>query len=328
MMFSLRRYNKQDKTIWDDFLKTAKNGSFLFYRDFMEYHSDRFDDHSLLIFKENKLIAIVPANKKDNKLISHQGLSYGGLILSDAIKFGETAQVFSVVLTYLNKAGISAWIIKNIPRIYHQRPSDEIDWIMFKSGARLFRRDLAMVIDTSSDRLPYQERRKRAIKKVLKSQIKLSEGYHELRPFWEKVLTPNLLEKYGVSPVHSIAEIELLASRFPENIKQHVIYLNGEPVAGCTMFLNKNVAHAQYISSTKIGRDSGCLDYIFDHLIKVEYSGYRYFDFGICNEREGQVINKGLLEWKEGFGARPITHDFYEVKTDEAHLLDNAYIFS
>ena len=61
-------------------MATAKNSTFLFHRDFMDYHQDRFDDYSLLIFKKEKLIAVFPANKIDEILYSHQGLSYGGLV--------------------------------------------------------------------------------------------------------------------------------------------------------------------------------------------------------------------------------------------------------
>jgi hypothetical protein len=151
----------------------------------------------------------------------------------------------------------------------------------------------------------------------------LKKGFEEIAPFWTEVLVPNLLSKHGVAPVHTLKEIELLASKFPENIQQHSIYLDGKIVAGCTMFLNNTVAHAQYISGTDIGRDIGCLDYLFDFLIKDEYVNYNYFDFGICNEQDGVLINKGLLDWKEGFGARTICHDFYQINTSEYNKLNN-----
>ena len=52
----------------------------------MEYHKDRFDDYSLMIFNvNNKLVAILPAHKVDSVLYSHQGLTYGGLVLSSKV---------------------------------------------------------------------------------------------------------------------------------------------------------------------------------------------------------------------------------------------------
>ena len=43
---------------WNEFVKHAKNATFLFHRDFMEYHSSRFQDFSLLIYRKNKLVAV------------------------------------------------------------------------------------------------------------------------------------------------------------------------------------------------------------------------------------------------------------------------------
>ena len=291
----------------------------------MEYHSDRFLDYSLLVYDEKKLIAAVPANFFDKILISHQGLSYGGIVLHDQVRLAETAAVVKAVMEYLYSHDIPLWVIKIIPRMYHTRPSDDLDWILFKLNAKLTRRDTALAVDNLAARLPYQERRKRSIKKAFNCNIEIKNGFTEIAPFWTDVLIPNLMSKHGTAPVHTIEEIELLASRFPKNIVQHTIYLDGVIVAGTTMFLNNDVAHAQYISGTELGRNAGCLDFLFDHIIREEYKEYRYFDFGICNENGGLFINKGLLDWKEGFGARTISHDFYEMKTSNYALLDNIY---
>lgn len=322
-MLSVERYSEEHKSLWDSFIGESKNQSFLFRRDFMDYHADRFTDYSLMIYDENKLVAVVPANLKDDQLISHQGLSYGGIVLDNQIRLSETIDVIKAVLEYLNKQDILTWMIKLIPRMYHIRPADELDWILFKLSAKLIRRDTALAIDNQATHLAYQERRRRSIKKAAKRSIQLRKGFEEIAPFWTEVLVPNLLAKHGVAPVHTLEEIKLLASRFPENVQQHTIYLDDTIVAGCTMFLNSTVAHAQYISGTDIGRDAGCLDFLFDYLIKEEYIKYNYFDFGICNEQAGSLINKGLLDWKEGFGARTIAHDFYEINTDAYHLLEN-----
>jgi hypothetical protein len=128
-----------------------------------------------------------------------------------------------------------------------------------------------------------------------------------------------------VNPVHTLVEIDKLAGKFPKNIRQYVIFLDGNIVAGCTIFETENVAHAQYISGNEIGRNSGCLDLLFDWLINERYQGKMYFDFGIANEEMGQKINKGLMDWKEGFGARAMSHDFYEINTFDFNKLEDIY---
>jgi hypothetical protein len=49
--YTVRRYTSEDFALWNAFISTAKNATFLFHRDFMEYHSDRFEDYSLLVFE-------------------------------------------------------------------------------------------------------------------------------------------------------------------------------------------------------------------------------------------------------------------------------------
>jgi hypothetical protein len=326
-MIEVRRFDNSKIDDWNVFLDKSKNTSFLFNRNFMDYHSDRFLDYSLMVYKNDKLIAILPANLSDTTLVSHQGLSYGGVVIHDDIKLVDVINSFKAILAFLHNHNISTVLLKLIPKMYHTRPSDELDWILFKVKAELFRRDTALVVDNQSSNLKYQERRVRSIKKALKHSIEIKEGLDQFSPFWIEILEPNLKDKHGVTPVHNLSEIKLLAERFPENIKQHNIYFNNKIVAGCTVFLTNSVAHAQYISGNQEGREMGGLDFLFDFLIKDIYSSNRFFDFGICNEKNGEVINNGLLDWKEGFGARSIVHDFYEINTSNFNLLnENIFI--
>lgn len=86
--FKIIKYTSEHYNLWNDFVADAKNATFLFHRDFMEYHSDRFEDYSLLIFDEKEnLKALFPANRIENDLFSHQGLTYGGLILDEKANF-------------------------------------------------------------------------------------------------------------------------------------------------------------------------------------------------------------------------------------------------
>ena len=69
-MISICRYEAKKKEEWNDFNKTSKNSLFMFDRNYMEYHSNRFIDHSLMFYDEDdRLIALLPMNKNENKLI-------------------------------------------------------------------------------------------------------------------------------------------------------------------------------------------------------------------------------------------------------------------
>jgi acetyltransferase-like isoleucine patch superfamily enzyme/CheY-like chemotaxis protein len=319
-VFSVERYTISRKLEWDTFVSAAKNATFLFSRDYMDYHSDRFADYSLMIFHDGELVAVLPANLNANgTLISHEGLTFGGLVVSRAAKLGDVLACFHVVLHYLSQRQISKLLYKRIPGFYNALPDDDVAYALFLLDARLYRRDCATAVP-QADRLPFRRGHKRLIKKATSLGVRIVQET-SFQPFWERVLVPQLAARYGVKPVHTLEEITLLASRFPEQIKQFSAYCGDEILAGTTIYETPIVAHAQYGSVTEEGRRIGAEAYLFSSLIE-QYKDKRFFDFGISNEKEGRALNHGLLEWKEGFGARCYSHDFYEIDTGNYSKLE------
>ncbi|MDC8001648.1 GNAT family N-acetyltransferase [Aequorivita todarodis] len=322
--YEIKKYQSSQKSLWDSFVKDAKNATFLFHRDFMDYHSHRFTDHSLLIYKDEKLVAVLPANISNTELHSHQGLSYGGLVLRKKATFEETFHIFKNLLLFLKTEGIEVLKLKLLPKIYHHLPSDAIDYLLFLVKASLIRRDITSCVLNENALRITSSNRLRGIKKGNKNELQIKEETN-FKLFWNGVLEPNLKQVHNQKPVHSLEEIELLQSRFPKNIKQFNVYKNGQIVAGATIFEAAMVAHAQYISANEEGRQSGGLDFLFHYLLQ-HFSHKKYFDFGISNEAQGMKVNKGLLHWKETFGGRSIAHDFYEIKTENHHFLNDIFI--
>ena len=210
-----------------------------------------------------------------------------------------------------------------LPKIYHLRPSEEMDFILFILRAKLIRRDISMAIPLSN-KMEYATLRKRQLKKGLSKNLRFVIE-ENMTSFWNAILIPNLQDSYAVLPVHSLSEISILKERFPSQIMQYNVYSDKELLAGCTVFVTKNVAHLQYIS-TKKENNSGALDYLINQLITKVYKDKIYFDFGISNENQGQNINTGLLNWKQSFGASPFVHDFYEIEIDNYKLLKEVMI--
>jgi acetyltransferase-like isoleucine patch superfamily enzyme/CheY-like chemotaxis protein len=320
-IFLVERYTACRKREWDKFVNAAKNATFLFSRDYMDYHSDRFADHSLMIFNDQVLVAVLPANLAANgTLISHEGLTYGGLVVSHNAKLVDVLSCFHAVLHYLSQRRISKLLYKRIPDFYNTLPDDEVSYALFLLDARLYRRDCATTV-SQAFRLPFRRDRKSLIKKAIGLGVRIVQE-KSFQPFWERVLVPQLAARHGVKPVHTLEEITLLASRFPEQIKQFSAYCGDEIVAGTTIYETPTVAHAQYGAVTEQGRRVGAQAYLFGSLIE-QYKDKRFFDFGISNEKEGRVLNHGLLDWKEGFGGRSFAHDFYEIVTGNYPKLES-----
>lgn len=306
------RYTASQKPVWDKFVADAKNGLFLFHRDYMDYHADRFTDHSLMFFNEDDtLLALMPATVKDSTLSSHAGLTFGGIISDTRMKMQLMLGIFDALNPYLKTAGVDRLVYKAIPHIYHRVPAEEDLYALSRHNARLVRRDVSSAIDIK-EKLPFSKGRKYEIKQAQKLglEVRQSNDFQEFMPIEERVLR----EKHDQKPVHTAAELELLASRFPLNIKLFAAYRQNEMLAGVVVYESHNVAHAQYIAANDEGKSSGALDLILGYLINDHYSGKKYFDFGISTENDGQELNVGLIENKQSFGGRAIVHDFYELR--------------
>ena len=312
-MVSIETYNNSFKDDWNKFIDISKNSTFLFKRDFMDYHSDKFKDHSLLVYKNSELIALFPLNINEGKVYSHQGLTYGGVIVKDDIKFVKFLELFIEILKHLNNLSIHKLFIKQIPIIYNSSFNGELDYLSHISGGIIYRRDIISVIDMQTD-FKISKDRIQGYKRGLKNNLEVKET-NDFDEFWNSILIPTLSDKHSVKPVHSLNEIKQLKSNFRENIKQYNVYQNDKIVAGTTIFQTKNVAHVQYIGSTPDKNSLGSLDFLFYNLIKEYYSNYKYFDFGNSHEKDGMKLNQGLNYWKEGYGARSLTQDFYEINT-------------
>lgn len=133
------KYSPSRKKEWDNFVEKSKNGVFLFYRDYMEYHSDRFKDFSLMFYNKGRLVSLLPANVSGNTLFSHAGLTFGGFITDTTMTVSLFYRMFEKVLNYLKGEGISKLVYKCVPYIYHLIPAEEDRYVLFRFNARLIR---------------------------------------------------------------------------------------------------------------------------------------------------------------------------------------------
>lgn len=312
----LKRYSPVDKDAWNQFVRTAKNGLFMFDRNYMDYHSDRFTDHSLMAYDEkDALVALLPANEKDSVLYSHQGLTFGGFVTDNSMKAAKMLELFTDLKNYVVECGLRKLVYKAVPHSYHLQPAEEDLYALFRNNARLVRVDITTTVNLT-DRIAFAELRKRGEKKAIKHGVTLQRSTDYKA--YMNMLADVLKEKHETVPVHTSDEIALLALRFPDNIKLYTAEKDGAVLAGVLVFEYANLAHAQYIAASTEGREVGALDAVFGHLITEVYPSKKYFDFGISTESGGTHLNEGLIGQKEGFGGRGIVHQFFEIDWNTA----------
>lgn len=309
-MYRVELYDSSQKGTWDSFLDRAKNSVFLFKRDYMEYHADRFDDFSLMVYRKNKLFALLPANKKDDTVYSHQGLTFGGLVLDNKAFVADIIEVFENINNFLRENGVKEVVYKSLPYIYSNLPAQEDLYALFKTVVPKFvARNIASVI-YQDNKIKFIESRKSGIRKAKNNNIEVIKS-DDFAAFWN-ILNDNLLNKYGAKPVHTLDEILLLKSRFPKNIQLYLVLKDGKAVGGTVLYIFDRVVHTQYISASLEGKEFGALDLMFDQIINTDYTNYPIFDFGTSNEDNGHVLNESLIFQKQGFGGRGIVYDIYK----------------
>jgi hypothetical protein len=316
----IEKYAANDASLWDDIVLKSKNQTFFFFRSYIDYHNDRFIDHSVIIYKKNIPVAVFPATENGREINSHEGLPFGGLLYVQDVKQILVLQLFAGIVKYYYDLGFVKILYKVIPSYYHNLLTQEDLYALFLLQSSLSRRDTSFVIDMKeSSKINTRKNRNLKRSENINLEIKTCDIFDR---FWNEVLTPMLIFKYNTLPVHSLDEIKKLAISNPGRIEQHSVYIGDEIIAGTTIFINKNVIHSQYIAANEDGYDVCALDFLFSHLIKKVYSNCKYFSFGISNENQGRYLNVGMVEWKEGFGARTWVHDFYTIETDKFYLLE------
>lgn len=323
--YRICKYNSNHYTEWNSFVSNASNATFLFYREFMEYHKDRFEDYSLCVYNDkNILIALLPANIDNDKLISHQGLTYGGLIISKDINFTEYSKIFETLLEYLSVNNIHFLLLKPIPKIYDQFVTDKFDSFTNILNAINPSKDISLATDLKNT-IHFSKLRLRGVKKAIKAKLRIEEC-EDLTSFWNELLIPNLKTKFDTTPTHSIDEIKKLKNNFPRNIRQFNVYNNNTLVAGTTIFDTEYVAHSQYISGAEAYNHLGGLDFLFHHLITEVFKDKNYFNFGVSTANSEGQINEGLFRWKQGFDAKPVIHNTFLIKTENYKNLKNLFV--
>jgi hypothetical protein len=303
-------YSADRATVWETFVTNAKNGVFLFRRDYVEYHADRFDDASLLVFKDDAPVALLPASRAGATVLSHGGLTFGGFVTGTRMRQAVMLDVFRRVLERLAADQVERLVYKPVPHIYHSVPAEEDLYALYENAATLVGRDTSSAIRLD-DRPPFSKGRKWSIKRALAADITVTES-REFEQFMA-IEEAHLQTAFGVQPTHTAAEMRLLADRFPSNVRLFAAYRRGDMVAGVLVYESRHVAHAQYIAATDEGKEISALDAIIHMLLSETYREKRWFDFGISSERERGTLNEGLAGNKESFGGRAVMYDVYEV---------------
>ena len=319
-MITVKRHYKNNKVLWDRFVKSANNGTIFHLRRFLSYHpEDRFVDHSIEFYKKNTLFSVFPAAESDingkNLLVSHPGSTVGSFVVPESVSISDSFELIEILINYAKRKKFDGIRLTIPPVFYQNRSSNYIDYALLKNGFKYLKREITSTLfienDIKANLKKFKPAHARAVRKAKESgvEIKVSQ---DVKSFYA-ILKENLKIRHGVRPTHTVQEINDLIDLFPDSINIFGAFYKGEMIAGVLNFIIKdNVVLAFYISHKEKFQELRPLNFlfysIFEWCIKEKIKVY---DFGIFTV-DGEP-NMGLGRFKENFGASGIFRDTFQI---------------
>jgi len=318
MSYQVIRYQEALKSQWDDFIAKSGNGTFLHRRAYMDYHADRFNDFSLMIFKDNVLVSTLPAHQQETQLIAHNGLTYSDFIFDKKVRIAPQIDLINASFDFLLNQGFTNLSVKTIPSFFHNQANESSLYLYHRMQGHLLEIKPFFVLHTDNYQL--NKDRKKNLKRIQKQNLSISDDIRYLKDYWH-IVSKNLLLTHQTQPVHSLKEIQLLAQRFPEQIKLWTIFNQTEMLGGALLFVINKAIHFQYINADPVA-DKSAIDLLIFHIIEHYKKDYNFISFGSSSTGE-QGLNPGLTYWKESFGCKILNQYYYQIKLQNRSLLNS-----
>ena len=319
-MITVKRHSKNNKVLWDSFVKNANNGTIFHLRKFLSYHpKGRFVDHSIEFYKKNRLFSVFPAAESNingkNLLVSHPGLTVGSFVVPESVSISDSLELTKILIDYAKENKLDGIRLTIPPIFYQNRASNYIDYALLRNGFKYLKREVTSALfienDVKANLSKFKPSHARAVRKAKATDINIKVS-QDVESFYA-ILKENLKIRHGVNPTHTIQELYDLIDLFPNSINIFGAFYKGEMIAGVLNFIIKDdVALAFYISHNEKFQELRPLNilfyYIFEWCVKEKIKVY---DFGIFTVN-GEP-NMGLGRFKENFGASGIFRDTFQI---------------
>ncbi|MCK5740116.1 GNAT family N-acetyltransferase [bacterium] len=304
--------------MWDEFVAESNNGTLFHTRRFLNYHpGDRFEDQSLIFYKDDRPLALFPATifleNEKRILTSHRGSSYGGFVTPSPLSIRDAFRLVNELIIYAREHGFHGIDMTPPPSVYVNRPNNYIEFALLKNGFMYKKREISSVIplDFPEEKIldTFLSNARRNVRRAFKLGVQVSEC-EAYADFYE-ILQKNLKMRHNVTPTHTLEELLYLKELFPDQIKLFAAYAGETMVAGVVMFIcNSNVVLAFYISHDEEYQQFRGVNVLFYEIIKWALKNqYGFLDYGIFTVNE--TPNWGLGRFKESFGAQGVFRDTF-----------------
>lgn len=313
---TIEEYTPASAKLWDEVVRTSRNGIFQHLRGYMDYHADRFADCSLMARDDRgRVVAVLPAHRTaDGNVASHRGLTFGGWLMTQRADVVAMTEIWRLMAEHYHGRGASEIYYRPAPYIYIRYPAQEDIYALLGAGGMPVACHAASVLDV--DRLPgFDMSFRQDVRRAARSGTVIGPS-DDYEGFWT-ILTERLATRHGASPVHTLAEMQLLHSRFPENIQLYTAVdpADGTMLGGIVMYHTAEASHSQYTATTEAGRRARIVPALTDYIISdMRRRGIRYLDLGTSSVDSSGTFDPGLIHQKCAFGARAVAYISYKIK--------------
>ena len=317
-MYEILPYSPDMEARWDRFImEDSMNGTFLQTRKFLNYHPvDRFTDASFIVEKSGIIVAAIPGCNIDGKFISHQGSTFGGPIISKDFYSGhKILEIIRAIDSHIAQ-NFKSIKLKPTSPIFTSTPTDLIDYTLEHVGySRHTELSCYTPLLQGSDPLEFCTRECRHnFRQAEKQGLTYGEiPDSEMEKFYDFLMLSKA--RHNTKPVHTLAELQDLKQRFPEEILFRGVWKDGVYLSGMMIFHFKqtNTFHFQYLAPDDSKRETNATTALFVFAMReAAKAGCKKFSWGISTEEGGSYLNENLYRFKESFGALPCLNARYE----------------
>ena len=309
------------KKIWDSFVERSNNGTLFHKQSFLEYHQTRaFIDCSVLFYRDNTLLAVLPASINNDKKIlhSHPGASFGGFVLLDQTPFILIQEMITALEVYLKKEGIHSVVLIVSPSIYFNKHEESLNYLLYWNKYQIIEQYVShySLLDKNyhTDQL-INKRKKRYIKKIIDNNLFTIIKTGSLGAFYKLLVQSK--KQYKLTPTHSLQELRWLQKTFPNKIELF-ISKDKERVSGGTLlfYLNSKTCLVFYNVVDKKYKKNQLSSYqLYNAMNEAKKRGCNFIDFGVSHnpEKNNPLSPKhSLIRFKEQFNARGCIRTVYQ----------------
>jgi len=309
-------YQDKFRDEWEDFVEKSNNGTLFHTQQFLDYHPpERFENHHLIFEHRNRWTGILPAAAKmrDGKKIlsSHPGASFGGFACAMDTGVKKAYRMVEMWIKWAKDHEYEGIEFTRVPIVYHRLPEAHTDFAACRLGGKFVKRELTAVLKLPSDKdtcfANFRAEARTSTRKAIKKGVEIDMDGDI--PAFYRILESNLGARHNVTPTHTLEELLDLKKRFPEKVHQFNATLDGEEVAGVSVWqITDKALLAFYISHKQSAQTYRPLNLLFWKIFQWAIDrGFEWFDFGTYTL--DMEPNFGLARFKEGFGARGIFRD-------------------